>query len=130
MDPKPLVTEEIDAGAELVREFDKFMPVKAAFWLYPSEKGRWLLYIASDEIEDRTIRDGYMELVRLTESMRNPYLDLFQVKLKSGGDPLVAAIMALHQRYPGKFPIRYGERRFGKLSVDAAYLYPLLAACP
>ena len=27
MDHGPLVTEEIDAGAELVREFDKYEPV-------------------------------------------------------------------------------------------------------
>ena len=36
MDTNPLVTEEIDAGAELIRRFQEYMPVETAFWLNPS----------------------------------------------------------------------------------------------
>jgi hypothetical protein len=131
MDSRPLVTEEIEAGAELIREFDKFMPVRAAFWLFPSERSRWLLYIASDAIDDRTKSDGYGEVGRLVEAIRSPHLDLFQVKLMSASDPVAVDILALHERYAGKFPIQYrDEKRFGRMNVEGAYLYPQLAACP
>jgi hypothetical protein len=33
MDQGQLVSEEIDAGAELVRRLDQHVPVKAAFWV-------------------------------------------------------------------------------------------------
>jgi hypothetical protein len=40
--------EEIDAGAELVREFEKYAPVTVAFWLKESDDEHRHLYIASD----------------------------------------------------------------------------------
>jgi hypothetical protein len=43
VDKNALVIEEIDAGAELIRRFQEFMPVEAAFWLNPSEEGGWAL---------------------------------------------------------------------------------------
>jgi len=130
MDPRTLVTEEIEAGAELVREFDKFMPVKASLWLHPTEKGCWLLYIISEAIDGGTLRDGYHDVGRLMDIQRSPYLDIFQVKLLSAEDPVAVAVWRLHERFYGRFPIRYGEMTFGRLSVDAAYLYPQLAPCP
>jgi hypothetical protein len=38
MDQGQLVSEEIDAGAELVRRLDQYVPVKAAFWVKDSEE--------------------------------------------------------------------------------------------
>ena len=40
MDQGQLVSEEIDAGAELVRRLDRYVPVKAAFWVKDSEEGQ------------------------------------------------------------------------------------------
>ena len=130
MDPRPLVIDEIDAGSELVRDFDKFMPVKAAFWLYPSSNDRWLLYIASEDIDGSSIRRGYREIWRLTNAMQNPNLDLFQIKLIGANHPLATAVLKLHERHSGTQPIRIGEATLGRMGINAAYLYPLLASCP
>ena len=43
MDQGPLVTEQIDAGAKLVNDFDRRTPLQAAFWLKESEVGEWYL---------------------------------------------------------------------------------------
>ncbi len=59
MDQKTLVIEEIDAAEELIRRFDRFMPVETAFWLNPMDEGRWLLYIASVKLNASNLRVGY-----------------------------------------------------------------------
>ena len=52
MDQEPLVIEEIQGGKKFVDEFDKYVPVQAAFWLRSDEDSGWYLYIASDQITD------------------------------------------------------------------------------
>jgi hypothetical protein len=51
MDQGALVSEQIDAGADLARRFEKY-PLQAAFWLKGAEDGRWFLYLVSDQIND------------------------------------------------------------------------------
>ncbi len=125
MDKGPLVKEEIEAGAELVREFNKFMPVKAACWLKSSETGRWHLYIATDEVNGGSTLRGYGEIVRLTHAKRNFYLDSQRVKLIGSETPIARAVRDIQELYPGPTPIRYNEMFFGDTNVDEAYLYPL-----
>ena len=62
MDQRPLVTEEIDAGADLVRAFDQRLAVKAAFWLKASDEDYRHLYIASDAIDVGNLLDAYLEI--------------------------------------------------------------------
>ncbi len=124
MDQEPLVSEEIDAGAELVRQLDKYVPVKAAFWLKDSEEGQWYLYVASDEINDRNLDVVYGEVLRLAGQMASPDLDPFRVKLIPAGDPLAQAALDIHRRYPRPMATRFGGKSFGGMSVDGVYLYP------
>ena len=65
MDQGPLVVEETAAGAEFVRRRDQHFPVKVAFWLKDSEEGHWLLYISSDQINDKTLDSAYGEVLRI-----------------------------------------------------------------
>ena len=132
MDPGSLVSEEIEAGKELLRRFHELIPVKAAFWLKDSsEEGRWHLYIASDEIKDENIRDSYGKLSRVArelsqaaDEMSSIFLDPFLVKLIPADDPLAQAALDINRRFPGNLPTRLGAHRFGGLTVDGAYIYP------
>lgn len=101
MDQNPLVAVEIDAWAELVRQFQDYMPVESAFWLNPSDEGRWSLYIASEKIEDTNFDLAHCDVMRIVNEMKTPYLDPFQVKLIGTGDPLPRAAVEVIQRYPG-----------------------------
>jgi hypothetical protein len=124
MDQGPLVIEETDAGAELVRRLDKYFPVKAAFWVKESEEGHWYLYIASDQISDRNLDMAYGEVLRLAGQMASPYLDPFQVKLIPTSDPLAQAALDILRRYPGMMATRFGSKNFGGMGVDGVYIYP------
>jgi hypothetical protein len=124
MDQGPLVGEETDAGAELIRQFDKFIPIKSAFWVKGSDEGRWYLYIASDHFDDKNLDDAYGEVLRLAGRMASAYLDPFQVKLIASSDPLAEAVSNIHQRYPGNSATRFGGQNLGGMSVEGAYIYP------
>ncbi len=118
------MTEETDAGAELVRRLDRSFPVKAAFWAKDSDGGPWYLYVASDRIQDNTIDAAYREVLRLAEEIGSPYLDPFQVKLISTSDPLAQAALDIHRRFPAKIATRLRGTSFGGMVADGVYLYP------
>jgi len=124
MDYGPLVSEEIDAGAELIRRFDKYMPVQAAFWLKAADENFWYLYIASDRIDDTNFDLGYGEVLRIAGEMKTPYLDPFRVKLIPADNPLARAATDLHKRFPGNTPIRFREQTFGGMPATEVYVYP------
>lgn len=123
MDTPPLVIEQIDAGAELVEKFDKYLPVSAAFWVKLAEESNWKLFIASDKLDDK--RQAYGEIGRLMTGMQNPNLDLFQVKLIRSDDPLARGVQEVYKLHPGGRPIRYSGPILGGQGIDGAYLYPL-----
>lgn len=124
MDQGPLVSEEIGAGAELVRGFDKYKPVKVAFWLKASDENQRYLYISSNQIDDTNLELAYGEVLRLAGEMHNPYLDPFRVKVISGEDPLAQAATDIQKRFPATIPTRFHGTSFGGIWVDDVYIYP------
>jgi hypothetical protein len=130
MDTNPLVTEEIDTGAELVARFRQSVPVEAAFWVNPSDDGRWALYIASPEFNNANYDLGYREILRLVQEMRTPYIDPFKVRLIGTDDPLAEAAEEINRRFPGPVPTRLRGKNFGGFPVEEAYIYPVNKLAP
>jgi hypothetical protein len=130
MDQGALVMPQLDAGARLVNEFDKYAPVRAAFWLKPRDEGEWYLYLASDQIDDSNFDVAYGEVLRLTGKTPTPWLDPLQVKVISADAPLAKAVLAILARYPGKVPTRYQGRELGGVPVEEVYIYPTPAPLP
>jgi hypothetical protein len=126
MDQSPLVTEQIDAGARFLTEFEKKIPVTAAFWLRANEEDSGYFYLASDEFNDEKLRVAYGEVLRVAREMRDPNFDPFRVKLIRPSDPLAKAAVDVLQRFPGRMPTRIYRSDFGGSSVDEVYLYPAL----
>jgi hypothetical protein len=125
MDPRPLVTEQVEAGAEFVRRFSRFAPIQAAFWLNPSEGGRWRLYLVSDQATAENIRTGYLAVFRLLDEMNTLYPEWNQVRLLRTDEPLARAVLDLYRRYPTlPWPHRYRGPGLGDIGVEEAYIYP------
>lgn len=125
MDQVPLVTEQIDAGAKLAAEFENYKPLAAVFWIKGTEDGEWLLYLASDQIDDTNFHLAYGEVARLLRRPSGLWLDPHQVKVRGTDDPTVRDVLEIQRKYPGILPTRLGSRRLGELSVDGVYLYAL-----
>jgi hypothetical protein len=125
MDQGPLVTEQIDAGAKLASEFDKRTPLQVVFWLKAREDGQWLLYLASDQINDSNFDLAYGEVLRLLSPGSNMWLDPFQVKVSGTDNPLAKEVLAIEQKYGGKLAMRLRSLMLGGIYVDEVYIYPI-----
>jgi hypothetical protein len=125
MDKSPLVTEQINAGERLIREFSKKIPVQAAFWLRERDSDEWYFYLASDQINDSNFDRAYGEVHRIARPQQSLWLDPFQVKVIGIDDPVAKAALDVMKKYPGQIPTRYHGRHFGGLSIDEVYIYPL-----
>ena len=124
MDREPLVIEQKDAGRRFLAEFHKHYPVQAAFWLLESEATRWYLYVASDQITDDNFDVAYGEVMKVSETIRDPWFDPFRVKLIGADDPLARAALDVLRSYPGSLATNFNGTRFGGVSVDGVYIYP------
>ena len=125
MDQSTLVNEQqIDAGTRFLREFQKYVPIQAAFWLKDSEESEPCLCVVSDQITDDNFDEGYGEVARITVANQDPWFDAFRVKLLRAYDPFVKAAADLQKRYPIRTPTRFPSQRFGGIMVDEIYFYP------
>jgi hypothetical protein len=124
VDQGPLVKEEIEAGADLVREFDKYAPIKVAFWLKASDDPYRYLYLVSERIGHADVRDAYGEVVRIGHQMTSGDFNLFRTKIVTADDPLAQAAAAIQDRYPHQLGRRFGGTPFGDVFADDIYIYP------
>ena len=91
------------------------------------ESPRRYFYIASESFDQGGLREGYGEIIRLTDAIRCPYLEASDVKLIGGDDPLARAAAAISERYPGRAQgIRLRDTYFGGVGIpiDDIYIYP------
>ena len=95
MDQGPLVSEQIEAGARFLREFQKYAPIQAAFWLKDSEEGAWYLYVASDQITDENFDMAYLEVARVAGRLQDPWFDPLRVKVLGTHKPVAKAALDL-----------------------------------
>jgi hypothetical protein len=130
MGQESLVTEQIDAGVRFLSEFEKHMPVQAAFWLQADEDALWYLYVASDQINVQTLRAAYAEVIRLAGEMKDPNFDPFRVKLIRVDHPWAQSALEIYRRYPSRIPTHSQGQDFGGRSVAGVYIYPPPVASP
>lgn len=126
MDQGPLVKEEIEVGAAFVRELDRHVPVKAAFWLKESDGVFRYLYVVSDQVKDTNLDVAYGQAFQVANAMDSPYLDPFRLKLLNSEHPLARAAVEVYQSLHRQGATRLGWGVFGGLTVDDVYIYPPL----
>src|SRR3954464_8772566 len=94
MDQAALVEGQIESVPGLIDELKRSpFNVLAAYWLYTSEADQWYLYLVTDEIERRGIRESYKAVNQTLKRQPNLRIDPFQVKLVGPDDETAKAIM-------------------------------------
>ncbi len=125
MDQGILVSEQKDAGRELIGRIGHSRIVQVAFWLKAADATKWHLYLALQGIDNTKIREGYGELLKVVDEMRNPYLDAFRLKLITADHPLARDVMDLNRCYPGNPGFSYDTSYLGGMGIDGVYIYPV-----
>ncbi len=127
MDQSILVGDTIATGEKLVREFDKFTPVKAAFWLKESDDPYRYLYIAYDKTDGPTTLQAYGEVVRIAPQFNSMYFNHSRIKVIDANHPAALAAIDLVERFPLSVGAPMGSRMFGNLFADDVFVYPKIA---
>jgi hypothetical protein len=123
-----LVKEQIDAGAEFVRDFNDYVAVSVACWVIPADSDNLFLYVASDDLDDSNIHVAYGEVLRRLSGKGSQRLDPFQIKLVNSSDPVARDAIQIRDRYPTMRLTRYHGTLIGGINIDGAYIYPPLSA--
>lgn len=121
MDQKVLVTNEIEAGANLIRELGEFAPIKAAFWLKRDEEDQKKLYLASDRFNWADRPAAYREVLRILSGAPTGLLDYDEVSLLPGDDRWVAAA---EEWSGGRVGTKLRSTSFAGEYITEAYIYP------
>lgn len=125
MDSGPLVREDIEVGAELVREFDKLEPVTTAFWMKLPDEPKRDLYIAIERLHEIGLFEAYKQVLQLAKNLESGYLDTFRVKLIAADHQLARTAVDIRNRFPSPQATRYGPSMFGDVFADDVYIYPI-----
>src|SRR5262249_21998840 len=113
-----LVNEQIEVGKKVVAEFEKYMPVRIAFWLKECDRPFWYLYLACDGINPNTLRAAYGAVSQFKNRIRDPNYDPFRVNLVGTDDPFAIAALDVYKNFPSDIPRRIQNEIFGGTEVD------------
>jgi len=134
MDTVTLVNKYIDDGERLIKQLpQEGFEVTAAFWLKASEDDEWDFYLVSPVVEAEGLAQAYRQLHPLIRRMPQPFwLDPLEVKLIGPADPIAQDVLGVQSRAGGPpgYPIRWGGKKLGNVSIEEAYFYPLPGVVP
>jgi hypothetical protein len=129
MDTSPLVMDEIQAGGEFVRRIQSYLPVKAAYWLRTDEDEGRYLYVALDGLASENLGAAYDEVLRITQDMKDHYINPFDIKLVPADEGVARAVQDFYRRFPGRVPPpRFNERSIAGTPIVEMYIYPPVTA--
>lgn len=122
--------DEIEAGKEFIQRMHAYQPVKAAWWMRPTEDGERYLHVALDGLTVDNTDAAYREVLRIANEMPDHYIDPFRVMLVSPDEPVGRAILDIYRSYSGrKIPTRVNDPVLGGAATEV-YVYPPPAAKP
>ena len=127
MDQNILVTEQINEGRAIVDLcLAEGVDVTAAFWVNPSDDGRWCLYIATKLVEDQGIFAAYKAVLSAMRKLSTPSIldPLVGLRLVGATSPITAEVLDVQRRYSTAITARYHGNRLGNLEIAEAHIYP------
>jgi hypothetical protein len=127
MDSTSLVESQTKDGGKLVEELPRCgFEVLAACWLRTTQDEKWRFYIVSPIVERDSLVKAYRQLQPLIRAMPQPFaIDPLEITLLGPNDPVGADILAVLRRTLGIYPLHWGGRSLGGVTIDGAYFYPI-----
>ena len=127
MDTDTLVENQIEEGQRLLDLLEEEgITVRAACWVKPFDKDRWVLYIATPIWDEKGPLEAYRQLAHAHRSLENAWLTDSDVTLVSEKHPLVKDALAILRRYPHWTKVNPPRSLLGGIPVEGeVYVYPL-----
>lgn len=126
MDTIALVENQIEEGQRLLDRLEENgIAVRAACWVKPIDRDRWMLYIATPIWDEKGPLDAYGQLTPVHQSLGNDWITGSDVTLVGEKDPMVKDARDLLRRFPHRAPIRSPLPMLGRIPVEDVFVYPL-----
>lgn len=127
MDQSSLVEQQISDGSRIVEKLrESGFDVVAAWWMKPTELGRWLLYIASKSVDQNGTAAGYGAVHTAMRELGELSVDRFGVRLIGSEHPATKDVLEIQSKYPAQTATRFRAVRLGHVTIDGSYIYPAL----
>ena len=124
MDQERLTKEQIDLGAEFLREFHKKVPVCVAFWLRKLDSPRWRFYVVSRKVTTKNFAAIYGEVIRVLRPMPvDPDFEQSCITVIGAKDARAKAALEARARHPDARWIRMRDTEFGGERIAEVYIY-------
>jgi len=114
--------DQIEAGKAFIERLQNYAPVAAAWWMRDEEGGPRFLCVAIDGLQPGGNGPVYDQVYRVTQEMRDHYIDPFRVKVVGMYDPVAKAVVDLYRRFPGR-ALPLDGRSLGGVGVAEIYIY-------
>jgi hypothetical protein len=127
MDTDTLVENQIEEGQRLLDLLgEEGVAVRAACWVKPIDKDRWMLYIATPIWDEKGPLEAYRQLTHAHRSLDNVWLTGSDVTLVGEKNPLVKDALGILQRYPHWTKVKPPRPLLGGIPIEGeVYVYPL-----
>lgn len=121
---RTLVTEDIDAGRQLVESLDRRgTQVRAAFWWHDPENDRWKLVLALDEYSTRGPLEAYGIISDAMPADPDGRLALDDIRATRPDDAVVRALGRLVRTGKSLQGVRISNSWVNHIEIDDAYVY-------
>jgi hypothetical protein len=125
MDTGTLVSEQIDSGWKLVTQLARNgFDVTAACWVKTSEEGRWFLYIASKDVEEKGPALAYRAAYGVLQSIESPWVSMSEIKLIGKNNAITQEVLDTRKLHHDGRPIHSRRDHIGSLAIEEMYIYP------
>ena len=139
MDSDAVVTEQTESGKRLIEALGTAgFEVRAAFWAKPTEEGTWYLYLVSPAVDEKGPAAAYSSVFDVMRQLSGLWIGPLEIKVLGLEDSLAQAAIAKmmpkargnpfagQNGNPNPGMTRFGGSILGGVSIDGAYIYPLV----
>jgi hypothetical protein len=130
-----LVERQIDDGRKLVEQLPQHgFDVLAGMWLKTADDGAWHFHLISPRVDAAGHLVAYRELLAALRAMASiSSIHPLEITLVGPSSPLGQAVMAALGQPHGPqhvSPVIWRGYQLGDVTLEGAYLYPVLATTP
>ena len=126
MDTITLVENQIADGRKLINLLSqKHIDVTAAAWIRTGEESAWLLYIATDVVDEKGLLAAYREVCGVLRSMTDAWISTSEIKLIGRTNAITKDILSIRGQRTGNIPTRFHGSAIGGIGIEDVYIYSL-----
>ena len=115
------------SGKKLVEILDNSgFPISGALWIYQSDYGRWIFYLATSEVIINGPKKAYKKLSTILEKNKDLNIRLINIQILDESDMFIRLLKTAFKTENSITGIRVSGSSIAGMYIDDAYIYRLV----